>query len=208
MTGKKLKRKKGKQAQSKNLRKEFIKRMKHEKGSIAEMKEIKTATSKIPTIREVSGYIDKKTVLPYPNSFTKIPSKQDTFKMYRHFLKSKGLTDKQLIDSIISVSDRVMKDRVRAYGYAKNSKGEIILRFTAYGIEPDKTERIMRILQSSTTVVDGARAENPYYILIENCKALSSHKISSGTVRSFKYQVYENADNYNIKDFEVVYDFA
>lgn len=187
------------------IREQALKRFSRKKASVMELKQIREKVRKQPTIKEVSGMIDKKMVCPYGQKFSNVPTKQDSFKMYRTWLKNKGLKDEKLIKAIIGVSDKVMKTRVKAeVVLISNDKG-FIGRLTVFGAEPHEIGTLIEAAQKASKETEIVTSPGG---VAEAIKRVGNAMKSSKRIKSFKFMLQNDLDNYRIDRWEIKYDFA
>lgn len=187
------------------VRRKAIRKMADKKRALRQLKEVEGLALKKPLIKEVRAEIDKKLLIPYGQRFTRSPTKQDSFKMYKYWLKRKGLKDVGLINRIISVDKRVLKTGVRAYVTMWNKNGNYIGMFSVYGLLPHKINRLLRPIKSIN--YEGWAIDSPGK-LGEVMRMLNRELKRQNVISGLKYQINSGMGDYKLHRVEIRFDFA
>lgn len=182
------------------------KKFKHQKDALEELKAVGEKMSQFPTIKEVSDMIDKKLVNPYEQTFTHIPKLQDSYRMYRKWLRDKKVTDEKMIQSIISVSSRTLQHRVRAWITLYDRKGNYIGYVTVYGIEPHKIDKVLDEI-TNIEYTSRENVDSPGK-LGEKLRNMNTDLKSKRLARSVKYAIQDEQADYRISSYSIKFDFA
>lgn len=182
------------------------KKFEHQKDALAELKAVGDKLSQFPTIKEVIAMIDKKLVNPYEQEFSHAPNLQDSYRMYRKWLKDKKITDEKKIQGIISVSSRTLQHRVRAWVTLYDRKGNYLGYVTVYGIEPHK---INNVLDEITNIQYTSRenVDSPGK-LGEKLRDMNTDLKGKRIARSIKYAIQDEQADYRISSYKIKFDFA
>lgn len=191
--------------QPETIRTKVMESMKTKRDAVEQLQAIKKKTARIPSTREVRKMIDSKLLVPYEKRYTTAPTRQESFKMYRHWLKKKGLTDMKLVSRIANVDRKVMRDGIKAYITMFNEKGTFVGMVTVYGVLPHEVGLITDVVKGidySQGIVDSPGK------LAETLDVLKDSLRGKGIIRSMKRKIQEDTGDYRVTRFECKFDFA
>lgn len=141
----------------------------------------------------------------FERKFSDTPTLQDSWEMYEHWLKQKGLADTDLIKKISAVDKTVLQDRITAHTMMYNKNGKFIGELTSFGILP---HNLKTILDKAENAYRRDESTDSPKKLLDAIRDGEDELLAMGGIRGTTPKLTEKSDDYQPTRFETVFDFA